>query len=588
MKRDLFKRTMAWIGAAVILTSNLSCSMPVNTLATENVTEAVTQAPETQAQAPETKVPETAAPETQAQAPETKVPETAAPETKAPETAAPETKAAETAAPETAAPETKAPETKAPETAASKSETKAPETASTEKVRENAVSFVVPEGAKVYVDDKDVTNQKGTARDGKIIFKVVPETGYVIASVKVDDTKDARNTHNENEYVIEGIQTDNTVVRVTMNKVETEKTTEAAESETDTGKEYETSFSTTAHNVTITATTTDAAKFPEGTELHADYAAPDTNLYRSTVQTVEQSLGISEDDRLSAEGAVYDIYFTYNGERIEPDASVTVKMDFGKPVAADKTDDAPLESGCIMHVADGQAENVTEAVRTTEKGAITDASFRSASFSPFFVGGVRRAPGNTPDTNVSSNLNDFTTSVSIEAEKDASGRYVVKKGSTYTIHLTFREDDEDSGKQFSNPLTYTLPEGFRDIDHSFEDFTITVKESTGSSYTVSGNKVSLDGGKLKVTFNESDPNWGHLEKARNTEFSLKMQGTFDDNAKELDWGNGKKTSLSVDTSGSLTTVKQANYDRSDGKGDLAWLQYERYREGFADGNGADL
>ena len=199
-------------------------SAPQTQAATEKHTEPAAPAPQPETTAPETKTPETAAPETKAA-------ETAAPETKAPETAAPETKAAETAAPETAAPETKAPETKAPETAASKSETKAPETASTEKVRENAVSFVVPEGAKVYVDDKDVTNQKGTARDGKIIFKVVPETGYAIASVKVDDTKDARNTHNENEYIIEGIQTDNTVVRVTTRKNESEKTVSETETE---------------------------------------------------------------------------------------------------------------------------------------------------------------------------------------------------------------------------------------------------------------------------------------------------------------------------------------------------------------------
>ena len=564
---------------AMLLIVAMTVQQGAYVLADETVPQPVTEASTPQTQAASEKHTEPAAPASQPEttAPETKVPETVAPETKAAETAAPERKAPETAAPETNAPETTAPETATPETTAPETkapETKASETASTEKVRENAVSFIVAEGAKVYVDDKDVTNQKGTARDGKIIFKVVPETGYAIAFVKVDDTKDARNTHNENEYVIEGIQTDNTVVRVTMSKVETKKAAESEttedvkESEPETGKEYETSFSTTAHNVTITATTTDAAKFPEGTELHADYAAPDTNLYRSTVQTVELSLGISEDKRLSAEGAVYDIYFTYNGERIEPDASVTVKMDFGKPVAADKTDDAPLESGCIMHVADGQAENVTEAVRTTAKGAITDASFRSDSFSPFFVGGVRRAPADvTPPQSAvfSSKLEDFTTEVSIDAEKDASGSYVVKKGSTYTIHLTFREDEEESGKQFSNPLTYTLPAGFRDIDHSFEDFAITVSDSTGSSYTVSGNKVSLDDGKLKVTFNVSDPNWGHLEKARNTQFYLTLKGTFDDNAKELDWGNGKKTSLSVNTSGGVTTAKEANYNREDGK-----------------------
>ena len=209
---------------AMLLIVTMTVQQGAYVLADETVPQAVTEASTPQTQAASEKNTEPAAPAAQPEtaAPETKAPETAAPEKKAPETTAPETKAAETAAPETAAPETKTPETKTPETAAPKSETKVSETASTEKVRENAVSFAAAEGAKVYVDGKDVTNQKGTARDGKIIFKVVPETGYAIASVKVDDTKDARNTHNENEYIIEGIQTDNTVVRVTMNKVETE------------------------------------------------------------------------------------------------------------------------------------------------------------------------------------------------------------------------------------------------------------------------------------------------------------------------------------------------------------------------------
>ena len=331
---------------------------------------------------------------------------------------------------------------------------------------------------------------------------------------------------------------------------------------------YVTSFTVTSHNVTVTATTTDAAKFPEGTQLHVDYAAPGSALYQSTIGTVEQSLGIAGDETRSAEGVVYDIYFTYNGNRIEPDDAVSVTMNFASPVASDLPEGSSMENSCVMHVTGGGAENVGASVGTTSEGAVTDASFRSDSFSPYFVGGVRRAPGNTTDTqsgNVSSNLNDFTTSVSIDAKEDASGNYVVEKGVAYKIHLTFQEDDESNGKQFGNPLTYTLPAGFHDIDHSFEDFAITVSNPNGSSYTVSGNKVSLDNGTLTVTFNESDPNWPHLEKARNTQFHLTLKGTFDDSAKELDWGNGKKTSLSVDTSGSLTTVKQANYDRSDGK-----------------------
>ena len=265
---------------------------------------------------------------------------------------------------------------------------------------------------------------------------------------------------------------------------------------------YVTSFTVTSHNVTVTATTTDAAKFPEGTQLHVDYAAPGSALYQSTIGTVEQSLGIAGDETRSAEGVVYDIYFTYNGNRIEPDDAVSVTMNFASPVASDLPEGSSMESRCVMHVTGGGAENVGASVGTTSEGAVTDASFRSDSFSPYFVGGVRRAPGNTTDTqsgNVSSNLNDFTTSVSIDAKEDASGNYVVEKGVAYKIHLTFQEDDESNGKQFGNPLTYTLPAGFHDIYHSFEDFAITVEDSTGK-YTVSGNSVSLDNGTLTLNY----------------------------------------------------------------------------------------
>lgn len=152
--------------------------------------------------------------------------------------------------------------------------------------------------------------------------------------------------------------------------------------------------------------------------------------------------------------------------------------------------------------------------------------------------------------------------MSINANKDADGHYKITKGSTYEINLSFAEDTD--GTQFDNPITYTLPAGFNDVDQSFNTFAINVSEGSGT-YTVYGNTVSLNNGKLTVRFNESDPNWSHLQQARNTTFNLKLKGTFDDSAKDLDWGNGQKTSLNVDTNGSLTTTKTANYDPSDGK-----------------------
>ena len=392
-------------------------SAPQTQAATEKHTEPAAPAPQPETTAPETKTPETAAPETKAA-------ETAAPETKAPETAAPETKAAETAAPETAAPETKAPETKAPETAASKSETKAPETASTEKVRENAVSFVVPEGAKVYVDDKDVTNQKGTARDGKIIFKVVPETGYAIASVKVDDTKDARNTHNENEYIIEGIQTDNTVVRVTTRKNESEKTvseteteievdateTEAGErteytteSETETEalveneltaetarqqKNHITTYTFYDNSISVIATITNPDIIPDDAKLVV--TRQNADIYIDAANEVADSGKEYKSENMLA----YDIHFEapvtdQNGSltgtvrEIQPDGgSVKILFRFRQGQLSSITDGTG-EDVDVIHIDDnGEVEKVAEDVAaSTEKANFSVDSFSTFVFS---------------------------------------------------------------------------------------------------------------------------------------------------------------------------------------------------------------
>ena len=215
--------------------------------------------------------------------------------------------------------------------------------------------------------------------------------------------------------------------------------------------------------------------------------------------------------------------------------------------------------------ADSSVEQAAEPSSATEKKVESGSTEAQTSETDFFVSStssvpsrvIRRAPASG-----NSNLNEFTIQATINAEQDGNGTYVIKKGSTYVITLSFQEDP--NGSQFVDPLVYTLPAGFQEIDQTFKPFDINVEEGSGS-YKVSGNTITLADGKLTVNFNKNDANWSHLEKARNTQFDLLLKGTFDDNAKELDWGNGKKTSLKVDTSGSLTTTKQASYNQSDGK-----------------------
>ena len=67
----------------------------------------------------------------------------------------------------------------------------------------------------------------GTAVDGKILFTVRLNEGYTLESVLVDGTTPARQTET-GEYIIEGIQTDNTIVTVKTKAPETEAPTEPA------------------------------------------------------------------------------------------------------------------------------------------------------------------------------------------------------------------------------------------------------------------------------------------------------------------------------------------------------------------------
>ncbi len=86
-----------------------------------------------------------------------------------------------------------------------------------EEVRFNTVVFDVAEGASAAVRGEDVTNSVAMAENGTIVFSVGLESGYAITNVLVDGTTPARKneaSEDPNDYVIEGIQTNDTIVTV--------------------------------------------------------------------------------------------------------------------------------------------------------------------------------------------------------------------------------------------------------------------------------------------------------------------------------------------------------------------------------------
>lgn len=89
---------------------------------------------------------------------------------------------------------------------------------------QHVVSFQTGEGASVTVDGADATNGTAMAKDGKILFTVAAQEGFSVTEVLVDGTIPARTTGNPNEYIIEGIQTDATVVTINTASAQTEET----------------------------------------------------------------------------------------------------------------------------------------------------------------------------------------------------------------------------------------------------------------------------------------------------------------------------------------------------------------------------
>ena len=79
------------------------------------------------------------------------------------------------------------------------------------------MAFEVSEGAVVTVDGVDATNTIAVAKNGAIEFTVIADEGYEVTDVLVEGTGKAglnQATRENDNYIIEGILTDDTVVRV--------------------------------------------------------------------------------------------------------------------------------------------------------------------------------------------------------------------------------------------------------------------------------------------------------------------------------------------------------------------------------------
>ena len=89
-----------------------------------------------------------------------------------------------------------------------------------EGVRENEVDFITDGGAAVIVDGVDVTNGSAMAKDGTIVYTIIPNNDYEIVSILIDNDPNLPARFNEateevNDYITEGISETTSVVITT-------------------------------------------------------------------------------------------------------------------------------------------------------------------------------------------------------------------------------------------------------------------------------------------------------------------------------------------------------------------------------------
>ena len=233
----------------------------------------------------------------------------------------------------------------------------------------NTVSFEVAEGASVTVNGADATNATAMATNGTIVFQVAAAEGYEVTEILVDGTIPARTTGNAGEYIIENIQTDETVVVVTTRVVETEEVTEAVteevtevvteevtESETETVTEAVTEEVTESETELVTEAVTE-----EVTEAVTEEETEEVTEEATEEETEEETETESETEtEAETETEVaYGTEFTYE------DSSVVITAT--APAEAKIPADAVLKAVLIPEGSDAYLEALNAAVSQLDK-----------------------------------------------------------------------------------------------------------------------------------------------------------------------------------------------------------------------------
>lgn len=214
---------------------------------------------------------------------------------------------------------------------------------------------------------------------------------------------------------------------------------EETEEETDpTVKEF---FEEDFGDIIVRADAYDNANLPADAEIHADYIFPGSAEYITSVADIIRGTDFKELE--STEYVLYDIYFTSNGERIEPNDYVKVTIIF-KDALTSKRENGYISSAEVVHVdpSTRNANVVTDEI-TISNGNIEAATFTSNTFSPYGVAYTVDYSYTTEDT-TDGTVNEL--------------KWSMEGDTTIALSDLFKELNIDVALENVKEVTFTNPE----------------------------------------------------------------------------------------------------------------------------------
>ena len=164
------------------------------------------------------------------------------------------------------------------------------------------------------------------------------------------------------------------------------------------------------------------------------------------------------------------------------------------------------------------------------------------------------------DAQESSDLSDFLTKMTVTGATLENGNYVVVRGQTYGITMTFKET---ANLQFDNDslLTYTMPSGISFPAGTETTIIITIV-SGGKTYEVSATAATGENGTVTVKFDETDPDFSKLLSATNISFRVHIDAQFTETIHKTEWSTtiDKEIILDMEDHSDAFATKSGTFD----------------------------